>query len=443
MKSGILIFGLMIIIHSCTSIDNSKIADEFITVEGTKFIKGNLPYYFVGTNLWFGCYMGSPGKTGNRERLRYELDKLRSLNIDNLRILAASEESTITKSLKPAIQKSPGIYDEDLLVGLDYLLSEMSKRDMYAVIFLNNYWEWSGGMGQYVAWANNENPIDPDDFSELWEEYNIYVNSFYRNDLAQEYFKNFIKLIVTRKNTITGKYYFNDPTIMSWQLANEPRPGNGKDAEENIGHYYKWIDETAAFIKNLDPNHLVTTGNEGLMGSNGSEEFYLNAHKFRNIDYMTFHLWAKNWGWFDANKIEETYSLTEKNAIDYINKHLNFARKLNKPITLEEFGLPRDWEYTLRGTLISARDRYFKMIFNIVEDSLKAGASIAGTNFWAWGGDGFKKQSNSIWKIGDPFTGDPPQEPQGLNSVFNTDYSTLKLIKEHGQNMIDLRSSTK
>ena len=74
----------------------------------------------------------------------------------------------------------------------------------------------------------------------------------------------------------------------------------------------------------------------------------------------------------------------------------------------------------------------------MISDSASVGAPIAGTNFWTWGGDGFKQHDDAIWRKGDPFTGDPPQEPQGLNSVFNTDYTTLKLIKEHGAKMKDL-----
>ena len=32
--------------------------------------------------------------------------------------------------------------------------------------------------------------------------------------------------------------------------------------------------------------------------------------------------------------------------------------------------------------------------------------------------------------MGDPYTGDPAQEQQGLNSVFAKDKSTLKVIRE-------------
>ena len=416
-----------------------KESPEYIKVNGMQFVIGDEPYYFLGTNLWYGCYLGSNGETGDRERLIKELDLLKSLGITNLRILAASEKSEIKNSLKPAIQNEPGVYDENLLEGLDFLLSEMKKRNMYAVVFLNNYWEWSGGMSQYNAWFGDGKVADPEDPNTGWGEFMRLSATFYKNEKANQHFREYIKKIVTRKNKFNDLHYYEDPTIMAWQLANEPRPwGNSEDVE----YYYKWIDTTAAFIHSIDLNHLVTTGNEGTMGSLDSEEYYLKAHSSRYIDYLTFHLWAKNWGWFDAKKIDETYPSTELKAIEYLHKHFEFARQLNKPITLEEFGMARDLEIYSPGSRTSARDNYFQMIFKLVYDSASVGAAIAGTNLWTWGGYGRAKHKDFVWRTGDSFLGDPPQEPQGLNSVFDIDSSTLEIIQKYAGLMNELREGS-
>lgn len=105
--------------------------------------------------MWYGGYLGSPGSTGNRPRLIRELDSLRAHGIVNLRVLGASEESGIGRSVKPAIQRAAGVVDDSLLQGLDFLLAEMAKRDMQAVVCLGNYWEWSGGMSQYNVWTGS------------------------------------------------------------------------------------------------------------------------------------------------------------------------------------------------------------------------------------------------------------------------------------------------
>lgn len=429
-KPSLFITAFFLFIVTACSTFFVKTSPEFIKVNGTHFSLAGKPYYFLGTNLWYGCYLGSRGETGNRGRLKKELDLLTSLGIKNLRILAASEDSEIKNSLKPAIQIERGIYNEDLLEGLDFLLNEMQKRNMYAVVFLNNYWEWSGGMAQYNSWSNLEKVADPEDQKVGWGEFMRRSATFYRNEKANRYYREFIKMLITRKNKFNDLYYYEDPTIMAWQLANEPRPwGDSMEVE----YYYDWVNSTAKFIHTIDPNHLVTTGNEGLMGSLGSEEYYIKAHKSKYIDYMTFHLWAKNWGWFDAKNIDSTYPSTKQKAIDYIVKHFQFARIVGKPLTLEEFGMARDDEVFVPGSPSTARDDYFKTIFELTYDSAATGAPIAGTNFWTWGGYGRAEHKDFIWQKGDSFTGDPPQEAQGLNSVFDTDTSTLELLKKYAE----------
>ena len=434
MKKNILILLTLItylFITGCSTFFFKK-SPEFVKVQDTKFIIDGKPYYFLGTNLWYGCYLGSSGKTGDRDRLIKELDLLKSICITNLRILAASEKSEIKNSLKPAIQNQPGIYDENLLEGLDFLLYEMGKREMKAVVFLNNYWEWSGGMAQYNAWTKGEKVADPDDPNFGWGEFMRLSATFYSSEEGNKLFKNYIEKIINRKNIFSDLYYYEDPAIMAWQLANEPRPwGSG----EQIENYYRWIDSTAKFIHTLDPNHLVSTGNEGTMGSLKSEEYYVNAHKSKYIDYLTFHLWVKNWSWYDAKNFSATFDSAKIKAIDYINDHIQFAKILNKPITLEEFGIGRDLENHSINSTTSARDDYFSTLFSLVYDSAAAGAPIAGTNFWTWGGYGRAQHNDFIWREGDSFTGDPPQEPQGLNSIFDTDYSTLKIIEHYADKM--------
>jgi mannan endo-1,4-beta-mannosidase len=44
------------------------------------------------------------------------------------------------------------------------------------------------------------------------------------------------------------------------------------------------------------------------------------------------------------------------------------------------------------------------------------------------------------WKVGDEYTGDPPMEEQGLNTIFNTDITTWQII---GRANKKIRSGTK
>ncbi|HTR81043.1 MAG TPA: mannanase [Bacteroidota bacterium] len=427
-------FLLALFFSSCSAPLFKSRQEDFVKVNRTHFVLDGKPYYYAGTNLWYGCYIGSPGETGDRPRLLRELDSLHAIGLDNLRILAGSEASKKLRAVRPAIVRAPGEVDDSLLMGLDYLLDEMSKRNMKAVLYLTNYWEWSGGMSEYVGWADTIRALDPE--VDGWGKFMNFSATFYANERANSYFLWYVRMLVDRRNTVNGRMYSDDPTIMAWQLANEPRPGTGgADAPNVLPSYYKWIDQTAGFIKSLDTNHLVCSGNEGLAGSIGSDSCVLIAHRSKNIDYLTIHLWPLNWGWFDPQKMEETLPTSIEKATAYIAQHIEFARELHKPMVMEEFGLGRDSGAYALGTPTTARDRYYKKIFSILYDSAQAGTPVAGSNFWGWGGEGKSQNADFMWKTGDPFVGDPPQEPQGRNSIFISDRSTIAIIRDHAMKM--------
>ena len=54
------------------------------------------------------------------------------------------------------------------------------------------------------------------------------------------------------RNTYNGRLYKEDPTIFAWDILNEPRETSG-----NYGNVQKWIDTNAAYLKSVDPNHMV------------------------------------------------------------------------------------------------------------------------------------------------------------------------------------------
>jgi mannan endo-1,4-beta-mannosidase len=385
--------------------------------------------------MWYAAYLGSPGSTGDRDRLSRELDLLRDLGVENLRILALSEASPSRRSVRPAVQPLPGVFDDSLLIGLDHVLAELADRDMHAVLYLGNYWEWSGGFTQYNVWAGGK-LVDPETTGHTWDEYMDYAGSFYANSAAQAMYREAISRIVTRVNSVNGRRYSEDPAIMAWQLANEPRPGTvGGAGKANLPDYYRWIGETAAFIDSLDPRHLISTGSEGVIGSLVSEEYFVEAHRSPHIDYLTFHIWPNIWGWFDPDRDDETIDSAISRTQVYVLQHVRLARLLGKPLVMDEFGLGRDGRQFRPGTATEFRDRYYGSLFHLIEDSAEGGSPLAGSNFWAWGGEGAARHETGKWQPGDPLTGDPPHEPQGMHSVFSSDTTTQTLIARHAAAM--------
>ena len=411
-------------------------SSHFVTVKGTSFQLDGHRYCFLGTNFWYGVNLGALAEGGNRARLIRELDALQKSGISNLRIMGASEGLARQFRVWPTIQPEAAQYDERLLKGMDFLLAEMAKRNLKAVIYLNNFWEWSGGMAQYVSWATKEPYPDAHLPQFTWTQFMNFSAKLYTNAQAEKWFENYVQTIIERKNTINGVEYKNDPTIMAWELANEPRAGTGEFGKNNVKNFLKWIHHASEFIRSLDGNHLITTGSEGTIGCLGDADLFEKVHSDPNIDYATFHLWAFNWGWFKPQKAAVMFDSTLKKAHHYIRQHIRLAKQINKPIVLEEFGLPRDGHSFSPKATTFYRDRYYQKLYEWVFQNVQNDGPLAGSNFWGWAGEGRARDPrHPQWKRGDDFTADPPQEPQGLNSVFDSDSSTIKILKLFAKKM--------
>ena len=428
-KIYLLVFSLSVVLLSCNSTREIASQDLPVTVKDGQFFKGSEPYYFVGANYWYGPLLGARN-IGDRERLIKELDLMDSIGIDNLRILVGAEGGTQDFQVKPALQPEQGVYNEDLLDGLDFLLAEMDKRDMYAVLYLNNNWIWSGGMSAYLEWNGYGEVANPFLEKYSWEDYFQYTQQFHTCTPCREAFKDHVRFIIGRTNAYTGKKYTDDNTIMSWQVANEPRIFTEQDREP----FKDWLDEVVDLLEELDPNTLISTGAEGKASYLQEIETFKMLHSNPDIDYLTMHMWPKNWQWYNIEDEKGSLQTSIKNALEYTNEHLEVAKELNKPIVISEFGFPREKESLSTDASVENRNVFYETLFRKLKESYEEGGHIAGVNFWGFGGYAkTENQVNGKWEAGDDFSADPPQEPQGLNTVFARDASTLQLIKEYNE----------
>jgi mannan endo-1,4-beta-mannosidase len=397
------------------------LSSAFVQVEGQQFVKNGKPYYFLGTNFWSALHLA----VQHRDRLLKELDQLKALGLQNLRIMAAFEgpDEQPWRAV-PSLQPQPGVYRQAFLQGLDYLLVAMGEREMNAVICLNNFWPWSGGMAQYVAWMEGISiPYPPPAPRGSWRRYAFFASRFYRSQAAMACYWEFVEMLLRRSNSLNGLAYRDDPTIMAWQLANEPRGMFRARA------YRRWLSQTAQLIKSLAPRQLVSLGSEGDTATPFSGTHPLKDHADPHIDYLTCHIWVQNWGWFDPKRGEASYLAAEKKALAYLHKHQAYARQLNKPLVLEEFGISRDQGAYGPETAVSLRDRYYQRMFREVGRE----NGLAGANFWAWAGAGRPREAGGLWQPGDDWIGDPPHEHQGWYSVYDRDASTLEVLKNSGR----------
>jgi mannan endo-1,4-beta-mannosidase len=430
-----------------------KVKNGHFEVEGK-------PYYYIGANFWYGPILGSTGEGGHRDRLCRELDFMKEAGINNLRVLVGADgyDGPASK-VRPALQWEPGVYNDSIFDGLDFFLSELGKRKMYAVLFLNNSWDWSGGYGQYLDWAKKK----PDTTNLVgWQRVAGRLAQYASCEPCKTMFLDHVKHVITRTNRYTGKKYTDDPAIMAWQVGNEPRAFSDEAKPAFAG----WLKETTTLIRSLDKNHLISIGNEGDMGCEGDMQLFEDIHADPHVDYLTIHIWPKNWGWIMAMNPETVKQMMEsmknnpamygvppggtrtdppmpdmeamsdvagqtdkaiKKTGEYIDKHLVIAQKLQKPMVIEEFGFPRDHHRYDVDDPVTGRDKYYEYVFARVGESYQSKDLLAGCNFWAWGG--FGRSSHLFWQPWDDYLGDPSQEEQGLNAVFDID-STIEVIRK-------------
>ena len=426
-KQFLLLTVLLFLLGACAP---KPAEHSFIKVNADgQFVRDGKPYYFVGANFWYGAILGSEGEGGNRERLHKELDFLKSIGINNLRVLVGADgENGIKTRVEPSLQVAPGVYNDTILAGLDYFMNELRERDMTAVLYLNNSWEWSGGYSVYLQWSGHGDAVVP--AVDGWPAYMEYVKQFPQSDSAKALFANHVNYIVSRTNRYNQIKYVDDPTIMSWQIGNEPRAFS----DENKEPFARWMADVAAQIKSLDPNHMVSSGSEGAWGCEMDMNLFEKIHADPNINYLNIHIWPYNLGWVKADSLKELLPCAKENTKKYIDDHMVIARKYSKPIVLEEFGFPRDGFSFSKEAPTTARDEYYRYVFDLIRQDRESGGLFAGCNFWAWGGFAGQNPDHVFWEKGDDYTGDPAQEQQGLNSVFATD-STIEIIKAENRKL--------
>ncbi|XP_010943133.3 putative mannan endo-1,4-beta-mannosidase 9 [Elaeis guineensis] len=342
----------------------------FIKPSGIHFIIDSQPFYSNGFNAYWLMYMASD--PNDRTKVSPTLQKAASLGLKVIRTWAFNDGGY------RALQESPGQYNEATFQGLDYVISEAKKNGVYLILTLVNNWGDFGGKSKYVQWARDQGQtISSDD-------------GFFSNEVAKEMYKNHIKTILTRVNTITGVAYKDEPTIFAWELMNEPRCQS--DLSGKI--IQAWVQEMASYVKSIDSNHMLNIGLEGYYGESAPDRKqynpgyevgtdFISNNQVPEIDFTTIHSYPDQWIPGSSDDAQLAFMKS------WIQAHIEDSTTLQKPFIVSEFGRSsRSSGYT-----VDVRDSYFKTVYDAIYSSAKSGGPCTGGLFWqvlAEGMDGFK-----------------------------------------------------
>ena len=167
-------------------------------------------------------------------------------NDDNLMQTARAGGITVLFTMLPQFEESLGVYTESALVRLDKFLDSASREGIYVMpSFIHAYSDTIQQGLPYYHVRSIEGIIKV-------------------TDLRQA-FKNRMAKLINRTNTVNGRKYKEDPAIMGWILCLEPvsAPWNYPNYPDGVPdvtleEMTGWFEESASFIRSLDPNHLVT-----------------------------------------------------------------------------------------------------------------------------------------------------------------------------------------
>ncbi|KAK2079426.1 hypothetical protein QBZ16_003118 [Prototheca wickerhamii] len=368
------------------------------------------PFYVVGFNVENlpEAVMAAPasghglqGAQSGKQVMRSLLQSAAFSGLNTLRFWAHT-----TNPSRP-LQVAPGRYDEHVFASLDVALAEAERAGLRVILSLADNWKYEGGVDEMLDWSKTAPKREAafpavktrsgDVNESVWtperQAYEARRKAlFFVDEGARQIYKGHVSAILNRVNTVTGRRYADDPTIMAFDLLNEPRclEDHTPGCAARVG---AWVKEMAAYLRSLDANHLVTSGADGFWGPTDPER-RLNpgaalgnawasrigqdfAAHHASLDFATIHTWPDHW-----QTPNETF------VAEWVRDHVRSAgERLAKPLLVEEFGKKVPAATRDAAAVAAARDPVFATVYREAERLLVADSALGGTLFWRWGFD--------------------------------------------------------
>ncbi|MCD1258965.1 S-layer homology domain-containing protein [Paenibacillus athensensis] len=374
-------------------IQNGAGVSGFVTRDGAQFKLGGEPYYFVGYNT-YNLPFFYPSASGMNQKIvtfttdgrrlekiipagtNYSFEQLVDLNLTEARKLGMTVVRTWLFNTDLTNDHSYYVGDyahfrEEQFARFDYILDSAKRHGVRVMPTLSNYWTDYGGIKAYAT-ANNLQ----------WLE-------FYTNPQLKQLFKDYIQYATNRTNTLTQVAYKDDPTIIAWDLMNEPRMDASSDTSADRSLFDPtgdklgaWLEEMAAYTKSVDGHHLVAAGAEGhgYEGFGSRTEGYgddpIRVQNQPSLDFISYHPYP-NEPWADFSYFK---------ADSFVTQFAADSLQSGKPVLLQEWGLRATEPITnVSGVHVQPDDPTYAAVKNVwfktlLGDFRRAGGS--GSNLW-------------------------------------------------------------
>ncbi|KAG6845774.1 hypothetical protein H0H87_003828 [Tephrocybe sp. NHM501043] len=363
---------------------HSNVPKGFVTTKGSQFELDGKPFYFVGANSYWLPLLTTQADVEST---------FKQMRDAGVKVLRTWGHNAITAEELPGALESGLTYyqvwnssDWTLNDGpqglerLDKVVETAGKYGIKVILTFTNNWSGYGGAELYITnlvGANQTHDVfytNPKTIASYRETAIIFLLHYAHTYIAPS--ERYVKTIVNR--------YKNSPDIFSWELANEARclgdlpAGPGCVPGSNTLH--TWYKQQSDFVRSLDPHHLITTGGEGHFywkteevasdynyNGQAGEDFdadlqldnidfgtYVNCpvkltllHYFDNVlcaahipsglDHPGTGFSIEDWGklWIEQHAAGTIASIARLTSVSFFSA----AKKANKPVILEEFGV--------------------------------------------------------------------------------------------------------
>jgi len=300
----------------------------FVQANGARFMIDGRPFRFAGANV------AVMYRDDDRRMMGETLRQAAQAGIKVVRVWASGEGGP--DDVKPiadyhdwprthSFRNQPDQWNEDEFAFLDLVLEQAAHNGLRVQLCLGNWWRDTGGVTQYLRWAGINGADD--------DKWPFGINSekamqFYTNETARRLYRAHVQKIATRRNSVTGVMYRDDPTIFGYELMNEAQCLTGRWSERRA-----WLAEMSAYLKSLDPDHLIAPGDWGYRSAAERRE-WLADHALPQIDYCDVHNYPRD----DLDSfVDSPQALGE-----FVENRAAAAFSIQKPLVFGEFGMGPD-----------------------------------------------------------------------------------------------------